>query len=85
MSAFMPTGLSVSRPDELETLPELVPVDVGKRDRLDDADPAGVGHGRDQLGVAAWVHGAADERHFDSGVAGQRCVEHRSFRSVLAS
>jgi hypothetical protein len=33
---------------------------------LDDADPPGLRDGRDQLGVAARVHGAAHERHLDA-------------------
>ena len=59
-------------PDEAEPLAEVVAVHVGERDRLHDAEPAGLRHRGDELGIAAGIHGAADERHLDPGLPGER-------------
>jgi hypothetical protein len=52
-------------------LAEAVAVDVRQRDGLDDPDAARLGHRGHELGVAAGVHGAADERHLDAGGPGE--------------
>src|SRR5690242_11463280 len=46
-------------------------VDVGERDWLDDADRAGVGDRGDQLGVAAGIHGPADQGDLDPRLPGE--------------
>ena len=62
--------------DEAEPFAELVAMDIGERNRLHDAEAAGIGHRRDELGIAAGVHGAADERHLDAGVFRERGAGH---------
>src|SRR6185295_10306375 len=61
--------------DELQPRSEFVAVDVDHGERLDDADAASLGDRRHQLGIAARVHGAADERHLDAELAGDGSVE----------
>jgi hypothetical protein len=70
-------GVHADRPagepaDEAEALPKLVAVHPGQRDRLNDAEPSGLGDRCYQLRVAAGVHRAADERHLDAGGFGER-------------
>ena len=72
MSAFMPMGFDGQRADAAQAGAELVLVHERERDGLHHAEAAGLGHGGDELGIAARVHGAADERHLDAGVAGER-------------
>src|SRR5207247_2317987 len=61
--------------DEPESLPQLMSVHVHHRQGLDDTDAARLGHGGDELRVRAREHGAADQRHGDTRVAGERGVE----------
>ena len=72
-------------PDETETLPEVVAVDIGKSHGLDDAQPAGIGNRRNQLRVGTRIHGAADEGHADAGVPGEGGVEAGGEAHVTAS
>ena len=77
--------------DEAQSLAEVVAVDVGEGDGLHDAQAAGRRHRRDQLGVAARVHRAADEGRFHPGV-GQEALNsvvvqsgcHRCLRFLAA-
>ncbi len=68
----------VRHPSDLpEPVLEVPAVDVRQGDGLDDADAAGVRGRGHQLGVAARVHGAADEGHLDAGVPREPGVEDR--------
>ena len=58
--------------DSPEPCPEVVAVDVGEADGLEDPDPSGLGDGGHELRVAAGVHGSADEGDPDPGVLGER-------------
>src|SRR5256886_6938331 len=59
----------------LESPPRLISGLILHRQGLDDTDAARLGHGGDELRVRAREHGAADQRHGDTRVAGERRVE----------
>ena len=69
-------------PDEAQPLAEVVAVDVGERDGLDDADAARLRHRGHELGVAARVHGPAEERDLDAGRPGEGSRGSRSAKAV---
>ena len=66
-----PDRLVGQRPDELESLPEVVPMHICQRHGLHDAERTGIGGRCHELGVRARVHRAADERQSDPCVVGQ--------------
>src|SRR5664280_897110 len=57
---------------------EVTFVDEDEGERLDDADPARLRDGGDELGVGAGIHRAADERHLDVRRFGEGGL-HRAF------
>ena len=72
----MPIGLRCELPDEAEPVPKVVTVHERQRQRLHDAERARVRDRRDQLGIAAGIHRAANERDLDACVGGERgCSE----------
>ncbi len=82
-------GIHPNRPigqssDQAEPFAEIMAVDIGQGDGLNDADPSRGGHCGDQLRVAAGVHRAADERHLDAGLVGERGVEAATIRRIRA-
>ena len=74
---FMPTGFAVRLRMSRRPGAEFMAVDVDQGERLDDADAAGLGGGGHQLRVAARVHGAAEERHLDPELLGERGLQQR--------
>src|SRR5690606_33463675 len=63
--------------DVAESFAEVVAMDVRERQWLDDADTAVLGHCRDELGVTARIHRAADDRQLDAELARHACLDHR--------
>src|SRR2546430_7917645 len=59
----------------LESPPRLISGLILHRQGLNDTDAARLGHGGDELRVRAREHGAADQRHGDTRVAGERGAE----------
>ncbi len=78
-----PDRLRGQRADVTQPGAELVAVHVGERDRLHHAEPAGLAHGGDELGVRARVHGSADQRNLHAGMPREGRL-HRINRSSAA-
>ena len=57
---FIPNGFPVSS--------KLPAVHVNQGKRLHDSHASRLGDGRDKFGITARIHGAAEDRSFDSGL-----------------
>ena len=64
--------LRSQRAHEPKSGPKIVAVDVGQGNRLENAQRPRLGGRGDQLGIATWVHGATNQRHFGPRVAKKR-------------
>src|SRR6266545_453391 len=73
-------------PDQSNSVPQVLPVHVDHRERLHDADAAGRRDGRDELGIGAGVHRAANQRHLDAELPRERRIEdtHRGIECSLS-
>jgi hypothetical protein len=76
MRGFIPDRLAPAQPvDETQAFAKVVTVDVGQRDRLNDADPPAAGHRGHQLGLLHGYMAPQIERHVDARLGGEASLD----------